>query len=540
MPTNSSCGLVEHPRLRSVYGDQRIIRIDDRNSGVDVLHDRAVEFFAVAQRLLGPPVLRLSIQALQAERNRRRGFLKQGDLLVLKDMRLIGVDRQRPADLFVKPDRQRRCGEETVRGRGRLPRRRARVGKKVVEDGRLVLADARANRTATLRPIVGVDFDLVEITLVVASAGDGVDRVRPGVSQADPDELEARLLGNDSADFAEQFVARLDADDGLVQQAEGRVEPVQPFGLPLVGLALGDVAEETDQPPAARGQIVHARLRMEQSSVLTPMPPLEPGGAMFPNVLYVRSDLGRSLIGLHITNGHPEQFLPAVAGQLAVRLVDFQEAPVGIQEAEAVHRGAQDGCQLLATLLQAGLGLVLVEGHLDGRAQFPVLERLDDVAERLGHLGPLQRRVAHERGQEHDRDRQPLPDRLGRGDAVHFTRQVDIHQHQVGAQLVGQGEGLLSPWRLGHRLIAQERQLLGDVPGHDGFAFHDENSRLTHGAPPTGLAVCGVKTNSHTVPGPRPISSGPWSWPARSVVRAKCRPAHQSPVPPSLLQSRPP
>ena len=94
--------------------------------------------------------------------------------------------------------------------------------------------------------------------------------------------------------------------------------------------------------------------------------------------------------------------------------------------------------------------------------------------------------VAHERGQEHDGDREPLPDRLGRGDAIHFTRQLDIHQHQVGPQLVGQDEGFLSPWRLGHRLIAQERQLLGDVPGHDGFVFHNENSRLTHEAPSRG------------------------------------------------------
>ena len=83
------------------------------------------------------------------------------------------------------------------------------------------------------------------------------------------------------------------------------------------------------------------------------------------------------------------------------------------------------------------------------------MERLDDVAERLGHLGPLQGLVAHERGQEHHRDRKPLPDCLGRRDAIHFTGQVDIHQHQVGPQLFGQEEGLLSPRRLGHRLIAQ-------------------------------------------------------------------------------------
>ena len=64
--------------------------------------------------------------------------------------------------------------------------------------------------------------------------------------------------------------------------------------------------------------------------------------------------------------------------------------------------------------------------------QLSILERLDDVAERLGHLSPLQGLVSHECGQEHDGDREPFPDRLGRGDAIHFTRQLDIHQYQVG------------------------------------------------------------------------------------------------------------
>ena len=118
-------------------------------------------------------------------------------------MRLGGVNRQRAADFAEEPDRQGRNAAEPVRGGGGVPRRRTRVAQKVVDDDGLALADARADRTAAFRAVVGIDFDFVQITGLVSAPGNGVDSVSLGVSQADPDQLEARLLGNDPADFAE-------------------------------------------------------------------------------------------------------------------------------------------------------------------------------------------------------------------------------------------------------------------------------------------------------------------------------------------------
>ena len=162
------------------------------------------------QGLLRPLALRLSVQTLQAERDGGGGLFKQGNLLVLKDIRFGVVDRDGAPHFTVQADGQSRCGQKPVRHRGRAPRRCSRISDKVIDDARPSRAEARSRRAVTFGTVVGVDFDCVEIVLAASGSRDGDDGVSRGIWPADPDHLEACLLGRDPADFAEQFLARLD------------------------------------------------------------------------------------------------------------------------------------------------------------------------------------------------------------------------------------------------------------------------------------------------------------------------------------------
>ncbi len=95
--------------------------------------------------------------------------------------------------------------------------------------------------------------------------------------------------------------------------------------------------------------------------------------------------------------------------------------------ADALQRRGQPPLAVLEALLDA----VLVERHLDGREQLPLLEGLQHVAERLGDLGALQRVRVGVGGQVDDGDVVAAADLRGSLDAVHFAVQEDVHEHQV-------------------------------------------------------------------------------------------------------------
>ncbi len=77
------------------------------------------------------------------------------------------------------------------------------------------------------------------------------------------------------------------------------------------------------------------------------------------------------------------------------------------------------GCNSRPTRVAPAAAIGAGEGNrFQRRSVCGRIVRVDDVATRLGHFGPLQRRVPHERGQEHNRNREPLPDRPGRGDTT--------------------------------------------------------------------------------------------------------------------------
>ena len=72
-----------------------------------------------------------------------------------------------------------------------------------MNDAGLPGSDAHANGATAFRPLIGVDFDAVQISLLVTGACDRHDGVRLGVVPAYPDNLEAHVLDGDPADFPE-------------------------------------------------------------------------------------------------------------------------------------------------------------------------------------------------------------------------------------------------------------------------------------------------------------------------------------------------
>ena len=81
------------------------------------------------------------------------------------------------------------------------------------------------------------------------------------------------------------------------------------------------------------------------------------------------------------------------------------------------------------TAAQLAIELVLVEGNLDGGPQVVLVERLDDVAERVGRLGLLHHVVAGVGGEKDTGDRESLANGDGRVNAAHGAGEVDVHQH---------------------------------------------------------------------------------------------------------------
>ena len=108
----------------------------------------------------------------------------------------------------------------------------------------------------------------------------------------------------------------------------------------------------------------------------------------------------------------------------------------------------------LTRLVQLDIERVLVEGHLDGRPQFPLVERLKNVAERLGHLGPLESGKIRVSGKIDDRNVELAAYVVGRLDAVHFAFQADVHEDDVGVRLLGLLDGVLSVRRTANDDIA--------------------------------------------------------------------------------------
>ena len=100
----------------------------------------------------------------------------------------------------------------------------------------------------------------------------------------------------------------------------------------------------------------------------------------------------------------------------------------------------------------------------------------------------------------HHGDLETFLNLLGGGHAVHVALQVDVHQNQIRAQLLGQPDSLLSPRRDPDDRMAQVDQAMFNVHRDNGFIFDHEDAHIGHGREPPSAGELGVKVIVNMVP----------------------------------------
>ena len=81
------------------------------------------------------------------------------------------------------------------------------------------------------------------------------------------------------------------------------------------------------------------------------------------------------------------RFLGLPAGEGRSHGIDEIDAAFGIGGDHGIADAGERHPQPFALLVELAVGLVLVQRQLDLDGQFPLLERFEDVAERVGDLG---------------------------------------------------------------------------------------------------------------------------------------------------------
>jgi hypothetical protein len=87
---------------------------------------------------------------------------------------------------------------------------------KIVEDRRSVFTYTYPDRAMPFGPVVCIHLDIVEIGVSVPSARHRPYLMTLKVVPADPHYLEACVFGCGAADFPEQFLSGLDANNSLI------------------------------------------------------------------------------------------------------------------------------------------------------------------------------------------------------------------------------------------------------------------------------------------------------------------------------------
>ena len=85
---------------------------------------------------------------------------------------------------------------------------------------------------------------------------------------------------------------------------------------------------------------------------------------------------------------------------------------------------------------------------------------LDEIAEGERRFGTPDGLVVGVGGQEQDHDAGRLVDPARGLDAIHGALEVDVHEHQIGTPVEGDGDGRLATRRDVHDLVAQLFELV--------------------------------------------------------------------------------
>src|SRR5439155_100199 len=109
-----------------------------------------------------------------------------------------------------------------------------------------------------------------------------------------------------------------------------------------------------------------------------------------------------------------------------------------------------------------------------------VVDGFEQVAKRLGCLGPLQRRVVSLAREINHRQTEAFAENPRGFDAVHLSFEPDIHEHQVRPRQGRSGQRFFSRVSNGGGLVAESSQSLLNVFGEEALVLHHKDACLFH------------------------------------------------------------
>ena len=171
----------------------------------------------------------------------------------------------------------------------------------------------------------------------IAVPGGHLDPLRGLIIQADPGHAELSELDHDLADPVEQGLPTRRPNDGLIDLAEGLVEPGHPQDLLLLGAALGDIPHEADHPIfTIERQRPGADLHGESAAILPLMDRLEADGSKPLHLLELFMPLGPGLGGAQFQDTLSQQLCEVVPVAFHGLRVGFQDVAFSIQQEDDV------------------------------------------------------------------------------------------------------------------------------------------------------------------------------------------------------------
>ncbi len=121
---------------------------------------------------------------------------------------------------------------------------------------------------------------------------------------------------------------------------------------------------------------------------------------------------------------------------------------------------------------------MLVDRHLDGGVQLPLLERLDQIAKGQYFAGATQQVRVGIRAQEDHRHVEALTQALCRLDAAERAGEPHVHQHDIRNSFRDRIQRLFAPGCQAAYRVSEGTEPVLYFHGDQRFILYDEDSRL--------------------------------------------------------------
>ncbi len=191
----------------------------------------------------------LELPDLHREREVRRQFFEQVQLLGVEETRLAGVEVEGAEGLALHDQGKRRRSAVAELQRIVSPGGHARVMLDIVADRVHTFAQGARGRSQPARTVApaSIDLQLLEVAVRHAGVSHGPNALRFRVQQTDPRHSEAARLDRGAASLGEQRLGLAHAHDRLIDLAQHGVDAVQLQDAGLGATALGDVVDDREE-----------------------------------------------------------------------------------------------------------------------------------------------------------------------------------------------------------------------------------------------------------------------------------------------------